>query len=303
MNDIQVKSKKYVPQKDRTSLAIHLFFILFGVICLIPFLVVVSASFSSENDIVFYGYSVLPRKIDLTAYKYVFENPESVFNAYKVTIFVTVTATFLSVLFMSMASFCLARFKARLKAMLTFYIYFPTLFGGGLTASYLINTQYLHLTNNLAVLIFPGLISSFYIFMMRTFMQQLPASLFEAAKMDGASEYAIYLRVALPLSKPTIASVAFMTAMGHWNTWYNSMLYIRDNDKITLQHMLQRIMMNLSALLEQMERSPIGININDLPGENLRMAMLIVSIGPMMCFFPFFQKYFTKGMTVGAVKG
>lgn len=137
-------------------------------------------------------------------------------------------------------------------------------------------------------------------------MKQLPASLFEAAKMDGASEYSIFFRIAIPLSKPSLATVAFLNALAKWNQWYSCMLYIRDDKKVTLQYLLQRMMKNIQALQEAMERTPEMVNVQEileLPGENLRMAMLVVAIGPMMIFFPFFQKYFTKGMTVGAVKG
>ncbi|MBO5197951.1 MAG: carbohydrate ABC transporter permease [Lachnospiraceae bacterium] len=290
-------------KQEKTSLPVHIFFLLFGLICLIPFITVVSASFSSELDLARYGFRVLPKKWDLTAYKYLFENPKMVLNAYGVTIFITVVGTVFGVLFMAMVAFCLARSSMKLKSVLTFYIYFPTLFSGGLTASYIINTQYLNLTNSLAALVAPGLINIFNVFMIRTFLKQQPASLFEAAKIDGASEYAIFFRIALPLAKPVLATVAFLTALDKWNEWYNSMLYIRDNDKITLQHMLQRMMNNINVLMENMDNIPMGVNLADIPGENLRMAMLIVSIGPMMCFFPFFQKYFTKGMTVGAIKG
>ena len=290
-------------KQEKTSLPVHIFFLLFGLICLIPFITVVSASFSSELDLARYGFRVLPKKWDLTAYKYLFENPKMVLNAYGVTIFITVVGTVFGVLFMAMVAFCLARSSMKLKSVLTFYIYFPTLFSGGLTASYIINTQYLNLTNSLAALVAPGLINIFNVFMIRTFLKQQPASLFEAAKIDGASEYAIFFRIALPLAKPVLATVAFLTALDKWNEWYNSMLYIRDNDKITLQHMLQRMMNNINVLMENMDNIPMGVNLADIPGENLRMAMLIVSIGPMMCFFPFFQKYFTKGMSVGAIKG
>ncbi len=291
-------------KKNKTNPLIHMAFILFGIICIVPFMIVVSASLSGELDLTMNGFSILPRKVDWTAYMYLFENPSTIFNAYKVTIFVTLAGTFLGILVMSMAAFCLARLgNSRWKSILTWYIFFPTLFSGGLASSYIINTQYLHLTDNLLVLILPSLVNVFHVFMIRTFMKELPQSLFEAAKMDGASEIYIYWRIALPLSKPVIATVAFLTALGKWNEWYSSMLYIRDNDRITLQHMLQRMMRNISTLLDAMEKAPAMVDVNDIPGENLRMAMLVVAIGPMMLIFPFFQKYFTKGMTVGAVKG
>lgn len=169
--------------------------------------------------------------------------------------------------------------------------------------SYIINTQYLHLTDTLAAMILPTLINVFHIIMLRTFFKQIPGALYEAATMDGASEYHIFFRLVLPLSKPVVATVAFLSALAKWNEWYNAMLYIRDDKLVPLQYMLQRMMMNLRTLLDAMQNVPAAVNLQDLPGENLRMAMLVVAIGPMLLVFPFFQKYFTRGMTVGAVKG
>ena len=204
---------------------------------------------------------------------------------------------------MSMAAYCLARSTFRHKGLLTFFIFFPTLFSGGMVPSYIINTQYLHLTDTLAAMILPSLINVFHIIMLRTFFKQIPGALYEAATMDGASEYHIFFRLVLPLSKPVVATVAFLSALTKWNEWYNAMLYIRDDKLVPLQYMLQRMMMNLRTLLDAMQNVPTSVNLQDLPGENLRMAMLVVAIGPMLLVFPFFQKYFTRGMTVGAVKG
>lgn len=290
-------------EKNHTSLAVHLFFIIVGFLCIIPFMIVISASFSGETDLALNGFSVLPRKVDITAYRYLFKNPGTIVNAYMVTILITVIGTLLGVLFMSMAAYCLARNSFRYKSLLTFYIFFPTLFSGGMVPSYIINTQYLHLTDTLMAMVLPCLINVFHIIMLRTFFKQIPSALYEAATIDGASEYHIFFRIVFPLSKPVIATVAFLSALAKWNEWYNAMLYIRDDNLVPLQYMLQRMMMNLRALLDAMQNVPTSVNIQDLPGENLRMAMLVVAIGPMLLVFPFFQKYFTKGMTVGAVKG
>lgn len=292
-----------VMNKEKTPLAVHIFFLAFGIICIVPFMIIISASLSSETDLAFNGFSVLPRKVDITSYAYLFKNPKIIIDSYVVTVIITVVGTFLGVLFMSMAAYCLARSNFRFKRLLTFFIFFPTLFSGGLVPSYIINTQYLHLTNSLWALILPTLINVFHIIMLRTFFKQLPEALFEAAKIDGAGEYYIYFKIALPLSKPVIATVAFLSALAKWNEWYNAMLYIRKDELVPLQYMLQRMMMNLRALLDAMEQVPSMVNLQDLPGENLRMAMLVVAIGPMLLVFPFFQKYFTRGMTVGAVKG
>lgn len=290
-------------KKEKTSIWVHLFFIIFAFLCIVPFLIIISASLSGETDLALNGFSVLPRKVDFTAYAYLFKNPEIIINSYAVTILITVIGTFLAVMFMSMAAFCLARSNFRFKGLLTFFIFFPTLFSGGLVPSYIINTQYLHLTDRLAALVLPSLINVFHIIMLRTFFKQLPEALFEAAKIDGASEYHIFFKLVLPLSKPVIATVAFLSALAKWNEWYNAMLYIRDDKLVPLQYLLQRMMMNLRALLDAMQNAPAMVNIQDLPGENLRMAMLVVAIGPMLLIFPLFQKYFVRGMTVGAVKG
>lgn len=290
-------------EKSKTSIWVHLFFILFGIICIVPFMIIISASLSGELDLAVNGFSVLPRKVDISAYAYLFKNPETIVNSYIVTIFITIVGTFLGVLFMSMAAYCLARSSFKYKSLLTFFIFFPTMFSGGMVPSYIINTQYLHLTDTVAAMILPSLINIFHIIMLRTFFKQLPEALFEAATIDGASEYHIFFRIAMPLSKPVIATVAFLSALAKWNEWYNAMLYIRSDSLVPLQYMLQRMMMNLQALLDSMQYVPSMVNIQDLPGENLRMAMLVVAIGPMLLVFPFFQKYFTKGMTVGAVKG
>ena len=295
----QIKDQK----KEKTSILVHIFFIVFGILCILPFMIIISASLSGETDLAVNGFSVLPRKIDFTAYQYLFKNPELIINSYMVTIIITIAGTFLGVMFMSMTAYCLARSNFRFKRGLTFFIFFPTLFSGGLVPSYIINTQYLHLTNTLMALVLPSLINVFHIILLRTFFKQLPEALFEAAKIDGASEYHIFFKLALPLSKPVIATVAFLSALAKWNEWYNAMLYIRDDKLVPLQYLLQRMMMNLRALLDAMQNAPAMVNLQDLPGENLRMAMLVVAIGPMLLIFPFFQKYFTRGMTVGAVKG
>lgn len=290
-------------KKEKTSILVHIVFILFMLACVVPFMMVVSASFTSEKDLFEYGFSVLPPKVDFTAYAYLFKNPKKVLDAYLVTIFITVVGVFLSLVVMSMAAYALARDNFKFRNAVTAYLFFPTLFSGGLVSSYIINTQYLHLTDSIWVMVLPGLCNIFYVIMLRTFFKQLPDGLFDAAKVDGASEWRIYFTIAVRLSKPVIATIAFLTAMAKWNEWNSAMLYIRTPEKYPLQYLLQRMMMNIQELLRAMEKVPTAYSVADLPGENLRMALLVVCIGPVMLFFPFFQKYFTKGMTVGAVKG
>ncbi|MBR4061370.1 MAG: carbohydrate ABC transporter permease [Lachnospiraceae bacterium] len=295
--------KKTKNKRNNTNIFIHIFFIVFGAMCIIPFMMVVSASFTSVRDLSYHGFSILPPKVDFTAYAYLFENPKQIIYGYMTTFFVTVVGTFLSVMVMSMAAYALSRPRYKLKGIMTAYIFFPTLFSGGMVSSYIVNTRYLNLTDSIWVLILPGLVNVFHIIMLRTFFMQLPDGLFDAAMIDGAGEWRIYTTIALTLSKPVIATVSFLGALTKWNEWYNAMLYIRSEEKYPLQYLLQRMMMNIQELINSMEYVPSIALTEDIPGENLRMALLVVCIGPMMLFFPFFQKYFTKGMTVGAVKG
>lgn len=291
-------------KRERTNPWLHLFFSAWGVICLVPFLMVVVASFSNDLDLALYGYRLIPLKVDFTAYKLLAEDMSILVNAYKVTIYVTFMATFLALIVMSLAAYVLVRKSgSKFGVILTYFLYFPTLFSGGLVPSYIMNTKYLGMLDNLWILILPGLVSAMNVFMIRTFIQQQPYSLVEAAKLDGASEFQVYLRIAMPLAKPVLATVGFNLALANWNQWYNSMVYIRSNDKVTLQHLLQRMMMNFNAILSQIEHGLQGVSIKDIPGESMRMAMLVIAIGPMMFIFPFFQKYFVKGMVLGSVKG
>lgn len=289
--------------RERTPVGVLIALTLFGAACLIPFLTVISISLSSPKTISDFGYSVFPREFYTGGYEAIFASPDTVINAYISTIKVTIAGTAISLLSVSMIAYALARLKgSKLSVFITYFIYIPTLFSGGLFASYIMNTRVLGLGNSLWALILPGCVGVFNVFMIRTFIQQQPQALFEAAKIDGASEVVIYYKLAMPLAKPALATVGFNVALSYWNSWYNSMIYIRDNDKMTLQHMLQRLMMNMQEIMNEMNTGT-SLGVVEIPTESFRMAMVIVTLGPMMLLFPFFQKYFVKGMVVGSVKG
>lgn len=303
MSSIVIHNKRKL--RDATPWGIQVFFIIFSIICIVPMMYVCSASFSNEQDLQNFGFQLLPKKLDLTAYKYVLANPKVIINAYIVTTLTTVIGTFTSVLFMAMCAYSLSRPWYRHKKLVTIFLFIPTLFSGGLVPSYIINTQYLGLRDNIWALILPGLVNVYNIFMIRTFFQQLPQSLFEAVKIDGGNEFLSCFRFAIPLSKPVLATVAFLGALGRWNEWYGCMLYIRSDELNTLQYLLQRMMMNIEAITRNMTNRPASIaqEIGKLPGESFRFATVMVTIGPMLLVFPFFQKYLVKGMVLGAVKG
>ncbi|MFP4376527.1 MAG: carbohydrate ABC transporter permease [Spirochaetales bacterium] len=280
-------------------------YILFCAACLVPFLLVVAISFSSESDIMADGYRLIPRQIDLTAYRFVFETPDQIIQSYKVSLFVSLFGTAVSVFVMLLAAYPLSRTRFRYRGVVMFIIFFTMLFSGGLVPTYILITRYLRLGNTIWVLIIPGLVNAWTIIIMRSFCQKIPESIFESAKIDGANEMTIFLRLVIPLSKPLIATMALLGVLSRWNDWFTALLYIRDESLFPLQYLLQRIMRELRFLAD-LTNQQMTINVADIvriPTESMRMAMAVVAAGPMLLIFPFFQRYFVKGMTVGSIKG
>ena len=287
----------------KVSIIPHLVIILFAIMCVIPFVLVVGISFSNEKDIVNYGYQFIPRRFDLTAYKYIFENSSQLINSYKTTILFTVIGTLFAVLFEIMMAYPLSRTNFKERKFFNFYIYFTMLFSGGLVPSYILITQYLEIDNTFWVLVLNGLVNVWHIFLLRTFFKSIPEALIESMKIDGASEWRILFQLIIPLSKPVIATVTLFGVLTRWNDWYTTLLYISDTDLYTLQYLLQKMMMDINMLKEGLNLPQSVINSMDIPGETARMAMAVIAAGPMILVFPFFQKYFVKGITVGSVKG
>lgn len=291
-----MKSKNKIYQ-----LVLNLIFVFACVLIIMPFVLVVSTSFSDEIDIAKYGYSFIPKSPTLSAYKYIFKNPTMIVDAYKVTIAFSVLGTFISVLFTAMLAYPLSQRALKCRNKISFYLYFTCLFSGGLVPSYLLNTKYLHLADTFWIYIIPGCVSAFYVFMMRSFFQDIPYEIIESALIDGSNDFGIFFKFILPLSKPVLATVALMTFLGKWNDWNTSLLYIDNQKLISLQYLLQRILNNVDIMKEN--ANLLGMAAYDIPTETVRMAMAVVVAGPALFVFPFFQKYFVKGLTVGSVKG
>ena len=275
----------------REQILITIFVGILCVVVLIPFLLLVSISLSKEEDILFNGYKLIPQHLSLDAYKFVFSSPGKIFQAYKVTIFYSLISMVLSTLLMSMIAYPLTRKKLKGRRALSFYLYFTMLFSGGLVPSYILITQYLKLSNSILVYIIPSLINPWNIFMLRSFFSDLPESMIESVKIDGASEYRIFWSFILPLSKPVIATVALTTFLVKWNEWFTCMLYINDTELYSLQFLLQSIMDNIK-LLQELDASGSGrlIDMAQIPSETTRMVMAVVVAGPAVLVFPFFQK-------------
>ena len=294
--------------KVKLSLSSKIFYILayvcvglMALICIIPFIVLISGSFTSENYIRTQGYSLFINEFSTKAYELIFRNPITVFRAYGVSILITGVGTVLGTLLITMTAYVICRKDFKYRNHFSFFFYFTTLFNGGMVSTYIFYIQYLRLKDSLWALILPGLFNVFYLLIMRSFVNTIPPSLIEASKIDGAGEYRIFFQVVFPLLKPGLATVGLFMALGYWNDWYNAMLYINSNVKFPLQYMLYNLLQQTQALARIASQS--GISIADLPSNSLKMAMAIVATGPILLVYPFVQKYFVKGITVGSVKG
>ncbi len=281
---------------------LYLIFIILCAMIIFPFWLLVSASLSDSGVLATKGYQVWPNPIDFSAYEYVFKNPQQILRAYGVTAVYSIATMVLGVLLMAMVAYTLSRPKLRGRKAINFYLYFTMLFGGGLVPTYIVIAKFLHLNNTIWVYILPMLINPWYVFMIRTFFSGIPEEIIESATIDGASEYRIFFRMIMPLSKPVLATVALFTFLTGWNDWNTALIYITDDRLYSLQYLLQAIMENINQIKQnQMAASMSGMK--DIPTETVRMAMAIVVAGPALFVFPFFQKYFVKGLTVGSVKG
>lgn len=274
---------------------------LFTLICLFPFVLMITSSFMSESEIITEGYKLIPKTWSLEAYKYVFTNPTQLINAYKVTIIITVVGTSLGLLLMTMTGFVLNVKSFRYRSAVAFFFYFTTLFSGGLVPTYLLYVKYLGLKDSILAMIFPGMLSAWSIFLMRNFMKSIPDALYESATLDGANDFTIFWRIYVPLSGPALATVGLFAAIGYWNEWYNCQLYINNSELFTLQYYL-RTVVNKANLSDVINSGKV-VNTADLPNQSIKMAVACLATGPILLFYPFAQKYFVSGLTVGSVKG
>lgn len=274
---------------------------LVALVCLIPFILLISGSFTSEQWIRFHGFSLWPGEFSLEAYKIIFKTPEKIVRAYGVSIFITAVGTLAGLFLTSLTAYVISRKDAKYRNVLSFFFYFTTLFNGGMVSTYIFYIQYLHLKDNYLALILPGVFNVFYLLIMRTFVNNIPFALIESAKLDGAGEWRIYFTIILPLLKSGLATIGLFLALGYWNDWYNAMLYMNDEAKYPLQYMLYSVQQQTQALARIAAQA--GIQVANLPSNSLKMAMAVVATGPIIIVYPFVQKYFISGITIGSVKG
>lgn len=279
----------------------HVIIFVIALVCLLPFIIMVSGSFTSEKTILTSGYSLFPRDFTLEAYRVIFKYPEKILRAYGVSIFVTVVGTFVSLFLLSMTAYVLSRKDFKYRSKLSFFFYFTTLFNGGMVSTYMLYIQYLHLKDNMLALILPNILNVSYLLIMRSFVSSIPSEIIESARIDGAGEFRIFLQIILPLLRSGLVTVGLLTALGYWNNWYNAMLYINNESLYPLQYMLYDLQMRAQGLAQIASKA--GIRIDTLPSNSLKLAMAVVATGPIVMLYPFVQKYFVKGITIGSVKG
>ena len=286
----------------RGQLALHIFFILLSLCYVLPLILLISISLDGSPVT---NFSLIPKEFSLNAYKFVFATPGRILNGYKVTAFYSIFGTISSLVVMMMFAYSISRPNFVLRNPLTFILFFTTLFSGGLVPSYLLNTRYLHLNNTIWIYILPSMISAWNVIVIKTYLKGLSVELFEAARLDGASELRICFTIILPLSTPVLASVGFLDFINRWNNWYTSQIYITKPELRSLQYLLKLILDNLDELKAMEQEGHLDESLAKVMDslESVRFAMAVVAAGPMMLIFPFFQKYFAKGMTIGAVKG
>lgn len=300
--NIKIKKKK----KGIGQYILAAFLGLYTLFCLLPIILVFVVAFSDDKSIVSNGFSYFPEKYSLEGFKYVFKYGKQLAVSYGVTIFITVAGTLMGLMFMSLLAYAMSRKDFRLRRFLSIFVMVPMLFSGGQLASYIVYTSMYHLKDSIWLLVLPLTISTMNIIILRTYIQtSIPDELMESARIDGASEYRTFFQIVLPLMKPALASVGFMLATAYWNDWQNALLYISSENKMPLQLLLVRIQRSIEFLLnnKNISGSALAVLQQGIPEYSCTMATVITVVGPIMVVYPFFQKYFIKGLTVGSVKG
>ncbi|MEK3686469.1 ABC transporter permease subunit [Paenibacillus sp. LMG 31459] len=290
--------------KDKMILAIigYVTLTVLAIFCIFPFILVVSSSLSEESTIIEKGFQIFPSAFSTEAYSLLFKYPEEMLRAYGITISVTAIGTLFGLFLTSMTAYVLSRRDFKWRGRFSFFFFFTTLFSGGLVPWYLMIVNYLHLKDTLLVLILPLLMNVFYIIVMKSFMSSIPDAITESAKIDGAGDFRIFMQLIVPLSKPALATIGLFIALAYWNDWYNALLFISKSELMPLQYYLYKMLGNMDGMRKAMMASGAVVN-TDLPTESLKMAMTIVATGPILLAYPFIQKYFVTGLTIGAVKG
>ncbi len=286
----------------KRDITVHTIMIILCILCLAPFVMLIAASFSSENALIAEGYSFWIKDFSLDAYKYLFRD-NSIFRSYGITIAVTAIGTFLAVIVTTMLAYPLSMGHLPGRNIFVFIVFFTMLFSGGLVPSYMMWTQMFHIKNSLIAYIVPNLITNgFTIMIMRTyFATNIEREILESARIDGESELGILFKIVVPMSLPIMATIGLMAGIAYWNDWNNALYYVTDNKLNSIQALLNKMLTNAQYLQQTAKYGQVSMSA--IPTTVVRMAVAVLGAVPLMCIYPFFQKYFTKGLTLGGVKG
>lgn len=296
LNDISAKS----------NIMLNFGFIILSIICIAPFFLILGVSFTAEASIMEFGYNFIPKTFDLSSYEFLLKDADYILKSYGITIFVTVVGTILSVSVIALFAYPLSRKDFKYRKQFSFFVFFTMIFNGGLIPWYIVYSVVLGLKDNIFVYIVPYLMNAWYVILMRTFFNSsVPESVLESAKLDGAGELRIFFSIVLKLSLPGLATVALFSSINYWNDWWLALIFITDQKLFNLQYSMYTALTSAQYMAEN--ASKMGANASAVfgktPVETARMAMCIIAIGPILFIYPYFQKYFIKGLTVGAVKG
>ncbi|MCM8711541.1 carbohydrate ABC transporter permease [Clostridium sp. SYSU_GA19001] len=295
-----------VEKKKTFQITVNIVMILLGIFCLIPFILLISSSITDETALINNGYRIFPLKFSLAAYKYLLADSTGIIRGYGITLFVTVIGTTLNVLLTSFLAYPLSRKDLPKRNIIAFFVFFTMLFNGGLVPSYIMWTTVFHIKNTIFALIVPNLLmNAFFVMMMRTyFITNIPDEIIEAARIDGAGEGKILFSVVFPMSLPMLATLGMMAGLIYWNDWTNGLYYLTKPKLFSIQNILNRMLQDAQFLTSNMSMtSNMAASAASIPTTGIKMAVAVLGALPIMLIYPFFQKYFIKGITVGAVKG
>ncbi|RUS48689.1 carbohydrate ABC transporter permease [Cohnella sp. AR92] len=279
----------------------YVYMLVFVIVAIIPFMTIISTSLTNEQYIRANGFDLFPHDLSLAAYKFVLGRGSTILNAYRVTVIVTVVGTLISMVLTTMMAFALSRKEWRMAGPISFLVYFTMLFNGGLVPWYIVTTKYLHLYDQLLALMLPYAVNAFNLLIMRSFISTVDNGIFEAAKIDGANDAQLLVRIALPLILPGLATICLFYAISYWNDWWLGLMLVSDRDLYPLQMVIRSITSNISYAASNAANSSIAAAA--IPKEGVKMATTVLTIGPIILLYPFLQRYFVKGLTLGSVKG
>jgi putative aldouronate transport system permease protein len=298
------KHRDLLSVSPTSNIFLNIMMVVFCLLTLFPLYVILISSITSESALTQNGYRLWPEEFSFQAYRFLFAQGSIMITAYKNTIISTLAGTALAVFMVALYAYPLSRDNFKFGRFFTFYAFFTMLFGGGLVAYYMVTRQILHIQNSLWALFLPSAFSPFWVIVMRTFYKaNVPNEIIESARIDGANEWRVFFEIVVPLSVPGLATVALFSAIGIWNNFFNALLLVDDAKYYSLQFTIYTTLNNIRFLLENADKMAGITNVSDLPSQTFRMAMAVVTVGPIIFAYPFFQRYFVRGLTIGAIKG